>query len=122
MALDIFKRIRGKDEDEQDYLELSIDEEPRTPRRIKIIIENLNSYADSDKVQRKIREGDIVLVKIKDLKEKDMDELKRSIARVRKTCEAVGGDIAGISEDWIVATPDFATIERQKPIQIEADE
>jgi SepF-like predicted cell division protein (DUF552 family) len=31
---------------------------------------------------------------------------------LKKTVKAVDGDIAGVDEDWIVVTPEYATIER----------
>lgn len=99
---------------EDDYLELDFDLQESSDNKILILIENLGSYADSDRIQRKVREGNIVMVKIKDLKGKDIGELKRSIGRIRKTCMALGGDIAGISDEWVVACPNFAKIHREK--------
>jgi len=115
MALDIFKKIMSKEPEKEEYIELSLDKEPsQKTGKITIVVENLNSYADSDKIQRRIREGNIVLMKIKELKDKDIEELKRSVARIKKTCDAIDGDIAGISDDWILAVPFYANIERQK--------
>ena len=55
-----------------------------------------------------------VLLSIDALKDKDMVELKRSINKLKKTCDAIEGEIAGFGEDWIVVTPAFATIYRTK--------
>ena len=58
-----------------------------------------------------IREGyTIALINIKPLKEKDLVELKRAVNKLKKTCDAVEGDIAGFGDDWIVVTPPFAKI------------
>lgn len=114
MPLDIFNRIKGKKEDEEEYLELSLDNESKSPGKMALVIEKMDSYADAERIQKRVRDGQIVIMKIKDLKDKDVEELKRSIARVRKTCEAINGDIAGISEEWVVATPSSVSIERQK--------
>ena len=54
----------------------------------------------------------IALINIKPLKEKDLLELKRAINKLKKTCEAIDGDIAGFGEDYIVVTPNFAEIHR----------
>ena len=48
------------------------------------------------------------------MKDKDIVELKRTINKLKKTCDAIEGDIAGISEDWIVVTPSFARVHRDK--------
>ena len=67
-----------------------------------------------------LREGStIALVNIRPLKEKDLIELKRAISKLRKTCEAIDGDIAGFGEDYVVAVPYFAQIFRNKPVNIE---
>ena len=56
----------------------------------------------------------IALVNIKPLKERDLVELKRAISKIKKTCDALGGDVAGFGEDYVVATPEFAYIYREK--------
>lgn len=114
MPFDIFGRIKGKPDEQEEYLELTVEGEPKKTGKLTIVVENLNSYADSDRIQRRVREGAIVLIKIRDLKDKDVDELKRSISRVKKTCDAIGGDIAGISDEWVLVTPCSASIERQR--------
>jgi SepF-like predicted cell division protein (DUF552 family) len=97
----------------QEYLELEIEGGKEAPEKLSIQVERMNSYEDSDRIQRKVREGLILLVKIKGLREKDMNELKRAIARVRKTCIAIDGDIAGIGDDWIIVTPSKARVHRE---------
>ena len=60
-----------------------------------------------------LREGyTVALINIKPLKDKDLVELKRAVSKLKKTCEAIEGDIAGFGEDWIVVTPSFAQIYR----------
>ena len=113
MSFNILRKLRSEIPDEDEYIELKVEEEGEE-KKVKIVIEDLKNYPDSDRIQRKLRDGYIVLIKIKELREKDMEELRRAIARIKKTCTAIGGDIAGISDDWVVATPSFATIERQK--------
>ena len=62
-----------------------------------------------------LRDGHtIALVNIKPLKDKDIVELKRAINKLKKTCDAIEGDIAGFGEDWIAAVPSFAHIHRVK--------
>lgn len=108
-----FERIfGGKTEiDEGDFMELDHEGTPNIDA-IPIRIAHVNDYGDIDLVQRFLREGNIVFVKIKTLKEKDMSELKRAVERLRKTVTALNGDIAGVDENFIVATPSFARIDR----------
>jgi len=37
---------------------------------------------------------------------------KRVVNKLKKTCDAIDGDIAGFGEDWIVVTPAFAQVAR----------
>ena len=62
-----------------------------------------------------LREGHtIALVNIKPLKDRDLVELKRAINKLKKTCDAIGGDIAGFGDNWIAAVPNFARIHRHR--------
>lgn len=98
---------------EEDYVEIDM-EEPQESKPLFVEVERLDNYADSDRLQRKVREGSILLVKIKDLKAKDMGELKRSVEKLRKTCLAVNGDIAGMGDDWLILTPAAARVHREE--------
>ena len=57
----------------------------------------------------------ITIIDIKPLKSRDVVELKRAISKIRKTIEAVEGNIAGFGENMVIATPAFAHL--QKGIQ-----
>lgn len=96
----------------EEYVELDFREEQPPSGKIMIQIEKLGSYSDVDRVQERIRSGRILLVKIHDLRAKDVGELKRAVAKIRKTCLATDGDIAGIGEDWLLVTPKAAKIHR----------
>ncbi|GIU69650.1 MAG: hypothetical protein KatS3mg002_0886 [Candidatus Woesearchaeota archaeon] len=75
----------------------------------------LEDFTDIKPVLDALREGNtICLINIRPLKEKDLIELKRAINKLKKTCDAIEGDIAGFSDDYIVITPSFAEIYRSK--------
>lgn len=104
-----------EDEFEEDYVE--IDPTKDVGSRSKIMVKSfiISDFTDIKEALDSIREGyTIALINIKPLKDKDMVELKRTVNKIKKTCDAVEGDIAGISEDWIVVTPAFARIYRDK--------
>ena len=107
MALrDLFKK------EPEEYVELEFEEEESSDKKLMIKVEKLTSYSDADRIQENVRNGNILLVKIRDLKQADIGELKRTVAKIRKTCLAVDGDIAGIGEDWLLVTPQTAKIHR----------
>lgn len=109
--MSLFEKIRGYDEDE--YIELDAETEEPSGKRVLVEVERMDNYNDSDRIQRKVRDGSVMLVKVRDLKMKDITELKRAIEKVKKTCLAVDGDIAGIGDDWIVVCPKHVKIHRE---------
>ncbi|MFH0928867.1 MAG: cell division protein SepF [Candidatus Aenigmatarchaeota archaeon] len=111
----VFEKLFGKGFREmsgEEFIELDTSEINKPQGKIPIRVDKIEDFADSDRIQKQVRDGAIVLVKIKALRGKDVSELKRAIDKLRKTCVAINGDIAGIDEDWVVVTPSFAHIAR----------
>ena len=109
-----------------DYVELNQD---ATMEKAKITIRpfSLESFEDVKPILDTLREGHtIALINIRPLKDKDLVELKRAINKLKKTADAIEGDIAGFGENWIAATPSFARIYRggnkPAPMQEEGQE
>lgn len=98
---------------EDEYIELDTTATEAGTGKVSIKVDKLEDFADTDRIQKAVRDGAIVLVKIKALKDKDLTELKRAIEKLRKTCVALNGDIAGIDDSWVVVTPSFARIARE---------
>ncbi len=99
----------------QDYVELdtsgSADKSKVTVRPFTI-----GDFQDIKAILDVLREGTtIALVNIRPLKDKDLIELKRAINKLKKTSDAIGGDIAGFGDDYVVITPSFAKVFRAKP-------
>lgn len=102
-----------------EYLEVSGISEP-TVSKNKVIVRSfvIEDFADIKSVLDALRDGyTIALVNVKPIREKDVIELKRVVAKLKKTCEAIEGDIAGFGEDWVVVTPSFAQIYRSSKIE-----
>ena len=99
---------------EQEYVELDTS---TTEAKGKVTVRpyTVENFEDIKGILDALREGStIALVNIKSLKEKDIIELKRAINKLKKTTDAIAGDIAGFGEDYIIATPSFARIHRYK--------
>lgn len=98
---------------EEEYVELdTAAAEEATPQVIvrPFIMED---YSDTKAILNTLREGKtIALINIKPLKDKDLIELKRAISNLKKTCDAINGDIAGFGDDYIVVVPSFAKVHR----------
>ncbi|MBN2203146.1 MAG: cell division protein SepF [Candidatus Aenigmarchaeota archaeon] len=111
----VFEKLFGKglkEMSEEEFIELDTSELNQPKDKVIIRVDKIEDFADSDRIQKQVRDGSVVLVKIKALRSKDVSELKRAIDKLRKTCVAINGDIAGIDEDWVVLTPSFAHVAR----------
>jgi SepF-like predicted cell division protein (DUF552 family) len=107
-----FKNLFGKEQNEE-YVEIDVNS--IQPEENKVFVKPfvLKTYENVDEILTSLREGyTIAVVDIKPLKSKDIIELKRSIAKIKKTVDAIEGSIAGFGENTIIATPKFAQIHR----------
>ncbi|MDD5417174.1 MAG: cell division protein SepF [Candidatus Aenigmarchaeota archaeon] len=109
----MFEKIFGKKLSDGEFIELDTGSVETPSGKIPIKIDKLVDFIDTDRVQKAARGGSIVLVRIKELKERDLTELKRAIDKLRKTCIAMNGDIVGIDENYILLTPNFAHVVRE---------
>ena len=117
------KAVIKKEGNEEEFIEL----EPETmhSKSAKVFVKYfiLTDFADIKPVIDSLREGyTIALIKIKPLKDKDMNELKRAISKVKRTCEAIDGEIVGIDEDWIIAVPNFIEVYKGESGEEESEE
>jgi len=99
---------------EEGYVELS-EEDRNEKAKITVRPYVIEEFEHIKPILDALREGNTVaLINIKPLKDKDLIELKRAINKLKNTCDAIEGDIAGFGEDWIAAVPNFAHIHRSK--------
>ncbi|MBU1976058.1 MAG: cell division protein SepF [Nanoarchaeota archaeon] len=105
--------VEDEDDAGEEYLELNTDTEQSRQQKVSIRPYVLNDFSDVKPILDRLRENyTIALINIKPLKEKDLIELKRAINKLKKTTEAIEGDIAGFGDDYIVVAPSFAEIHR----------
>jgi len=98
-------------EAEEEYVELDTAEDGMSKVIVRPFV--IEDFSDIKPILDVLREGNtIVLVNIKPLKNKDLIELKRAVNKLKNTCDAVDGDIAGFGDDYMVITPSFAHIYR----------
>ena len=98
---------------EQGYVELERESNIDTKSRLMVRPFVIEEFEHIKPILDSLREGHtIALINIKPLKDKDLVELKRAINKLKKTCDAIEGDIAGFGENWIAAVPSFAYIFR----------
>jgi len=111
MASFFQKLFGGSAEETSDYIEVDVGRD--VPKKGKILLRQfvLKTFEDTNRVLEVLREGGtIALIDIKPLKSKDVIELKRSISKLKKTVDALEGNIAGFGENIILVTPPFVDI------------
>lgn len=98
-----------------DYVEIDAEGERKGKAKITVRPFVIQDFADIKPLLDTVRDGyTIALVNIRPLKDRDLVELKRAINKLKKTCEAIDGDLAGFGDDWLVVTPSFASVYRNK--------
>ncbi len=114
MGLGFLNKNKENEEDviEDDFVELDA-KTSEEQQKVVVRAETVQELDDVETVQEHLRNEHIVWANIQPLKSRDMTKLKRAVKRLKKTVRAVDGDIAGVDEDWIVVTPEFAQIERK---------
>jgi len=105
----IVRDIESEDMPKEDFVEVGVSES-RMPGKIGISIEKLDDFADTDRILKSIREGSLVFLRIKTLKEKDLGELKRAVEKLKKTVLAQNGEIIGVEQDWLILAPEHARV------------
>jgi len=111
---DKYFNVDSEEEVDKGYLNVGMD---GAGDKAKVIVRSfmLSDFEDLKPILDAVREGyTISLVNIKPLKDKDLIELKRAINKLKKTTEAIEGEIAGFGDDWITIVPNFATIYKER--------
>lgn len=109
------KAFKGGGSDQSEYIEIDLG---REVKKSKVIVRPfvLKTFEDINPILNSLREGyTIAVIDIKQLRAKDVIELKRAISKIKKTTDALEGNIAGFGQDIIIVTPQFADI--YKPSQ-----
>ncbi len=112
------KKMFGKENSSEDYVEIDLSQGQESKSKVLVRPFALRQFDDINEIINCLREGyTIAVIDIKPLKTKDIIELKRAIAKIKKTTEAVEGTIAGFGENLIIATPQFAQVYKSPVLQ-----
>jgi len=110
MVFKSLKKIFGGEVNEAEYIEVDLGSQAK---KAKIIVKPfiLTKFEDTNAILNSLREGyTIAVIDIRPLKAKDIIEVKRAISKIKKTADALEGDIAGFGEGIVIVTPSFAEI------------
>lgn len=108
------KLFSGPSEEDNEYLEIDLEQTKERENKVLVRLFSLKTYEDVNEVLAVLREGfTIAIIDIKTLRQKDSIELKRAVAKVKKTIDALEGSIAGFGENMVIATPSFAKVYKE---------
>ncbi|MCW1293901.1 MAG: cell division protein SepF [Candidatus Parvarchaeota archaeon] len=111
--LNVFKK-KVNVENSGQYVELEVEKSDKPSAKVYVKYFVLVKYEDSSALLNDIRSGyTLVFVKVKELREKGgMEELKRTITKIKRSADAAGAQIVGIDEDYLLVVPDFVKVEK----------
>jgi SepF-like predicted cell division protein (DUF552 family) len=112
MFRDLKTIFKGTVEEEGEYTELEMTNEEQA-KHVPIVIDKIENFTCADRIIRHVREGKIVFARIRDLKNVNMDELKRSISKIKNVTTALDGDIVGVGDEWLIIAPSVAKVSRE---------
>lgn len=116
----VFKKIRDILSNEQeasettdDYVEVDLGGEQKESKiMVKLFV--LKEYDEVNGVLNALREGHtIAIIDTKTLRQRDPIELKRAVSKIKKTTDALEGNIVGFRENMVIVTPSFASVEKE---------
>lgn len=98
---------------DEEYLEIDLEQREKE-NKVMVKLFTLKQYEETTDILNALREGyTIAIIDIKTLKQKDPIELKRAISKIKKTTDALEGNIAGFGENMVIVTPSFAKIHKE---------
>ncbi len=99
----------------EDYLEIDLNQ-AKIEHKVMVKLFVLKHYEDVNKILETLRQGyTIAVIETRILRQKDPIELKRAISKIKKTTDALEGNIAGFGENLLIVTPSFAQIQKDVP-------
>ncbi|MEM1607109.1 MAG: cell division protein SepF [Candidatus Bathyarchaeia archaeon] len=95
--------------------ELKADKAPRREAgKIYLKALSLHSLDDLERIKSEIKSGNILIVKITPLLERNAEDVKCAINELSEFIESIGGDIARLGEERIVLTPQNIRIWKER--------
>ena len=106
------KRQPSVEEKIEEFTELPAESE--SGDKMKVVIERIEGLSDADRIIKKVRTGNIVIARIKELREQNVDELKHCISKIKTSATVFQGDLAGVGDEWLLVTPSSVRISRDE--------
>jgi SepF-like predicted cell division protein (DUF552 family) len=99
----------------------SVPAAPSMPDIVYLKAPVLHSIEDLDKFKSEVESGNILIVRVGPLAEKNIEDVKRAVAELCEFTDQIGGDIARLGEERVVITPSFVKIWREETAESESE-
>jgi len=84
------------------------------PKTVYVKTLTLDSLEELDKVGSELETGNIAIIRLTPMLDRDLDDVNRAVRKLKKTVNEIGGDIASLGEDRIIVTPSRVKIWRER--------
>jgi SepF-like predicted cell division protein (DUF552 family) len=111
MFVGFFERLKKFATAEEEQMELPAEQEGPS-ERVTVRVESLQGVNDVDRIEKLLKDGNILFVKVMDLQRKDLGQFKQTVQMLKRRCIQFGWDIVGIEEGYMILAPKFAKIAR----------
>jgi SepF-like predicted cell division protein (DUF552 family) len=106
----MFKVFEAKKKEEE-RVEIEVPEKKVEPR-LWVKVENLTGLADTDRIVRRVKEGNILFLRMAELQKKNLGQFKATMAKLKRECIRFGWDIVALADGYLIITPEKARIVR----------
>ncbi len=94
-----------------EVVQTSLEERVRGIEPIYVKRFDLTALPDVQVISEELRRGNILVINITPLLNKDPEELKEAIEQLKGITQAIGGDVGRLDEEKIIATPQHILIQ-----------
>lgn len=111
--MDSLKKMMKREEEQVELPAEDTAAAEQPVEKITVRIENLTGVNDVERIERLLKSGNILFLKVLELQRRDIGQFKQTIDMIRRRCIQFGWDIVGIEDGYMVVTPKFAKIMRR---------
>ena len=105
-------RLKKLAQPEEEQMELPNEQAEGPAEKVTVRVESLQGVNDVDRIEKMLKDGNILFVKVLDLQKKDLGQFKQTVQMLKRRCIQFGWDIVGIEEGYMVLAPKFVKIAR----------
>lgn len=107
-----FDRLKKFAQAEEEQMELPTEQPEGPSEKVTVRVDNLQGINDVERIEKLVKDGNIMFLKVFDLQKKDLGQFKQTVQMLKRRCIQYGWDIVGIEEGYMVLAPKFAKIAR----------